>query len=569
MEVDTRGRIAAPVKTTETKLLIMKETEKEVIVEADVDCGGAGAGAGASASVEVGPESGLESMPEPASWPASNPQLVMYTKDGKQLLNPRLLGLAPKKVPAARYKPYPETPAWLTHIYFYFACPRPGLTGTHAERKAQQTIHFALECCDIHKALNCIPAALGKSPRNIATLLWELFVWPPNSPPIHQQLFCSDLAHAAAKCLKRSSLGPDCFEPSHPLYGNWSARAGNEISDDDASSTSVRGDGTERVGRGAYVLILEQFVHGCLRSHKWEKALSLSRDMLELDRDDDCGVRFAIPVAMLKLGMGLPTVKFCWDWLDELGGAAPLPAALGWSQAWGSTRGGGVVEGVDLELDMVQGKYHRAATRWPRMAFLVALGMWWMFVDISGIQRRGTGGNGNTSRGPPGCRSAKAWLRLGHKSNRHVLRILLTMVNHKNTFLGPTGYLSGQSIPSPTAKPGQYPPSTFRDSLPFPDPSSYEEASDFIYSTDGLFMDESREVPRWLSETAHALVANTCPGCRQKEARVGDHRACLGCRTELYCGVECQKKCWGRHKEECNRVRNGRKMRRMGAVASL
>lgn len=356
--------------------------------------------------------------------------------------------------------------------------------------------------------------------------------------------------------------------PSHPLYGSWSAKAGNEISEDEGSrgSAGVGGDSTERVGRGAYVLVLEQFIHGCLRSQKWENALSLSIDMLELDRGDDCGVRFIMPVAMLKLGLGSQAVKFCWKWLDESGGTAPLPASLGWSQTWGSTRGGGVVDGVDLELDMVQGKYHRAVAMWPRMAFLVALGMWWIFTDISRMPGRGIGGNG---RGLPVCRSAKAWLRLGHKSNRHVLRILLTMVTHKNTFLGPTGYLSGQSVPSPTTKPGQYTPSTPRNALPFPDPSSYEEANDFIYSTHGLFMDESREVPRWLSETTHALVANTCPGCRQKEVIVGEHRACLGCRTELYCGVDCQRKCWERHKEECNKVRNGVKMRKMGVVAGV
>ncbi|RPB19536.1 hypothetical protein L211DRAFT_842616 [Terfezia boudieri ATCC MYA-4762] len=146
------------------------------------------------------------------------------------------------------------------------------------------------------------------------------------------------------------------------------------------------------------------------------------------------------------------------------------------------------------------------------------------------INNGGGGGGG----GLPVCKSARAWLRLGHKSNRHVLRILLTMITHKTTYFGPTGYITGaqSTIPSPTITPTSSAPAAG-----FPNPAGYEEANDFIYSTHGLFMDEERDVQRWLVDTAHMWVVNTCPGCGQKEVRVGEHKACLGCRGEWYVEV--------------------------------
>ena len=93
-EVGTEGGVAA----LETNSGSFTKKEGEAMIEAAVDCG-----IGASSGGEVDPGSSVGSMPEPASPPASNPRLAMYTKDGKQLLNPRLLGRAPKKVPSARY----------------------------------------------------------------------------------------------------------------------------------------------------------------------------------------------------------------------------------------------------------------------------------------------------------------------------------------------------------------------------------------------------------------------------------------------------------------------------------
>ena len=386
-------------------------------------------------------------------------------------------------------------------------------------------------------------------------------------------LFAIKLAEAAEICLKKSSLGPNCFSPEHPYYGAWSARAGADEAGGDSprrrnGSGSIGGDGIEQVGRGGYILVVEQVIHGYMKMEKWEAALRWAGKALQLDIDDDCGIRFVMPVSMLKLGMGLPCVKFCMGWLDELGGAGPAVPVTG---AWAGAGGGGVVGGVDLGLDMVQGRYVRAAGRWPRMAFLVALGCWWMFVEsgmVNQYVKRGSGnGSGNNNglaaggSGLPVCKSARAWLRLGHKSNRHVLRILLTMITHKTTYIGPTGYITGaqSTIPSPTITPISSTPAAG-----FPDPAGYEEANDFIYSTHGLFMDESRDVQKWLVDTAHTWVVNTCPGCVQREGRVGEHKACLGCRGEWYCGVECQRRCWGMHKIRCREVMRERKMRGLG-----
>ena len=274
--------------------------------------------------------------------------------------------------------------------------------------------------------------------------------------------------------------------------------------------------------------------------------------MLELDKGDDCGIRYMAPVYMLKAGNELQAVKFCMRWLDEFGGVG----------GGGVVGGGGMsVGGVDLGLDMVQGRYVRAAMKNPRFAFLVAVGCWKMFCAVAGgaLVNGGCSGGGGIGGGRGGgrgitgggglyvCRSARAWLRLGHKSNRHVLRILLTMITHKSTYIGPTGYLNTSASSSAPGTVGG--------------PDSYEEANDFIFSTSGLLLDEADNIPRWLCDTAHMWVLNTCPGCGTREAKVGEHKACMGCRGEWYCGVECQRRSWEGHKRRCVEVRKDRKMR--------
>lgn len=94
-EVGTDEGVAIPDTRTDAGLFTKKG--RGTSVEAGVDCG-----IDVRAGGDIDSESGLDNMPGPASSPATNPQFAMFTKDGKQLLNPRLLGLAPKKVPVGR-----------------------------------------------------------------------------------------------------------------------------------------------------------------------------------------------------------------------------------------------------------------------------------------------------------------------------------------------------------------------------------------------------------------------------------------------------------------------------------
>ena len=50
-------------------------------------------------------------------------------------------------------------------------------------------------------------------------------------------------------------------------------------------------------------------------------------------------------------------------------------------------------------------------------------------------------------------------------------------------------------------------------------------------------------------------ILNRCGGCGEK----GRNR-CLGCFLQFYCGEECQRKEWGRHKDDCKNVRKQFKM---------
>ena len=102
MEIGNGEGVESPAMRTGAGLFLTRQG-REASVDVDVDCG--------IGVDEVGPGSGLGSMPEPASLPSSHPPLTIFSKDGKPLLNPRLLGLAPKKVPVARYidnQPYPK-----------------------------------------------------------------------------------------------------------------------------------------------------------------------------------------------------------------------------------------------------------------------------------------------------------------------------------------------------------------------------------------------------------------------------------------------------------------------------
>ena len=45
-------------------------------------------------------------------------------------------------------------------------------------------------------------------------------------------------------------------------------------------------------------------------------------------------------------------------------------------------------------------------------------------------------------------------------------------------------------------------------------------------------------------------ILDKCGGCGEK----GTNR-CLGCFMQFYCGEECQRKEWGEHRDDCNKVR--------------
>lgn len=53
-------------------------------------------------------------------------------------------------------------------------------------------------------------------------------------------------------------------------------------------------------------------------------------------------------------------------------------------------------------------------------------------------------------------------------------------------------------------------------------------------------------------------LANSCapcanPACDHFEVQCKEYKRCSKCKTVAYCGVECQKSDWKRHKAECIR----------------
>ncbi|KAI5806840.1 hypothetical protein DFH27DRAFT_642841 [Peziza echinospora] len=511
------------------------------------------------------------------------------------------------------------------------------LTGLLSHRCAQQSLHQHIQKRDVHGAAKLLPQALGTAglgrekgesapkphPENIQTVLQILATSAPTQGFDLQNLALVTHLLREVTLLVREvfrltgsnsgdgtdEASPDPFTSLHPLYGNWSALPSANLPSNlvhlgKPHSTSAQYNNLLTTATQGYLhTLFQQTLHLSLSGH-YTPALTASSHLLHLNRQDDFGVRFRIPIYMLKLNMPLQAVRFCLAWLEDTTPTSTPTAnnssssgfwdrKRSWDENWEQEAVVGVIEnsrgkvgGVDLSLDMVQGRYQRGAFAMPGMAFLVALGCWRMWKAAGGGLPGGGGGVGGKAQAC--CLYARSWLRLAHKANKHVLRILLSSIMLPGKYIGPTGYMStrgGGRAPLIIAGPSPTPSTTANPSSGNPNTGknnnggnsnrpkdlvgtntgmdTYEEANDFLFTTQGLFT-ESDEVKQWLYDTMFSVVANTCLGCGKKETRVGEHRACLSCHSEWYCGLECQNRAWGGHKRRCVEIRKGRKLREMG-----
>ncbi|KAJ6506845.1 hypothetical protein C8R45DRAFT_970713 [Mycena sanguinolenta] len=86
------------------------------------------------------------------------------------------------------------------------------------------------------------------------------------------------------------------------------------------------------------------------------------------------------------------------------------------------------------------------------------------------------------------------------------------------------------------------------------------EAHDYLWMAQDLWM--TPDVWDWVNEdSVGAAILRSCsrPECDTKEAKATQFKRCAACRTVVYCGPDCQKGDWKRHKPECTRTVEVRK----------
>ncbi|CAA7262664.1 unnamed protein product [Cyclocybe aegerita] len=85
-------------------------------------------------------------------------------------------------------------------------------------------------------------------------------------------------------------------------------------------------------------------------------------------------------------------------------------------------------------------------------------------------------------------------------------------------------------------------------------PNGPEDAQDYLYLTQNFWMEKG--IRKWADscQDAKRLVLKSCSreACTEKEKDVAQFKRCAACHLVLYCGQNCQKVDWPRHKPECN-----------------
>ncbi|KAF7341828.1 hypothetical protein MSAN_02038000 [Mycena sanguinolenta] len=253
-----------------------------------------------------------------------------------------------------------------------------------------------------------------------------------------------------------------------------------------------------------YMRVLQALVRMCFETKQCEKGARTIIEMLRLSPGDNLNQRWWLGPMLIRTGRFADALSFCQLWI-KLSGSSSIPI-----------RGGTVFKPPSdkLLVPETEAKYAKIAPcAMVHNAALAAFKLWGR------------------------CPQASQLLRIAARTNPDILAKIIGR----------------------RARPGEY----RRVKVGAGDFNGPNEAHDYLWVAQDLWM--APDVWDWVNEDpAGAAILKSCsrPECDVKEAEATQFKRCAACRAVVYCGSTCQKGDWKRHKPECTRTVEERKIKK-------
>ncbi|KAF8206808.1 hypothetical protein K438DRAFT_1816452 [Mycena galopus ATCC 62051] len=248
-----------------------------------------------------------------------------------------------------------------------------------------------------------------------------------------------------------------------------------------------------------YMRVLQALVRMCYETKQYDKSARTIIEMLRLCPGDNLNQRWWLAPLLIRTGRFADALFFCQLWIQSIGIGTPV-------------RGGTVFQAPSdkLLIPETEEKYGKIAPcAMAHNAALAAFKLW--------------------GRSP----QASQFLRIAARSNPGILAKVLGRVQRPTE--GKLGAHTGFN--------------------------GTDEAHDYLWVAQDLWMET--DVWDWVNEDSAvaAVILKCCsrPECLAQEAEATQFKRCAACRLVAYCGPDCQKTDWKRHKSACKKQAEARK----------
>ncbi|KAI0092824.1 hypothetical protein BDY19DRAFT_983379 [Irpex rosettiformis] len=301
----------------------------------------------------------------------------------------------------------------------------------------------------------------------------------------------------------------------------WCGNVGKKYLKKDLGPTCFD-DGDERVGNfwgimatRPYMRTLQALIRIHQENKRFDKAAEVGIEMLRLCPGDNLSVRSHLGTSLLKSKRYSDALSFAQTWIEYEGHPEP-------------PRGGCIFLDKDYTPPkpepLTEEEYNSlSSNKWMPAAFLytAALATFRLWGDKQGEE------------GEKGREMAKQYLINAARLNSHVMLKVLGRIDQPKTVSD-----------SPRSR------------------NDTEDAHDYLWASQDLWMEP--DVWAWADSIPEvkAFVLKECsrPECSTREEKVAQFKRCGSCHKAWYCGPACQKGDWGRHKADCQRHTQMRKM---------